>query len=177
MRAELKELINQIDELDTWHFKQTIELCQSLNDSHWQHTHAPFVGGDVSNQDYIEALADQNFQTASEVHYIWQLGLWRLQAIFEGLIEQNFLGNSKAYGLRRKLKRLVDRGFTLSADEATELLEWANLRNALSHRPVTATSVSQQLDRSDLEAVAALYSGIVQRWRRQRADRDILSPP
>ena len=110
MRADLKEMVIQVDELDVWHLRETIQLCESLNTSHWQHTHAPFADLDMENHEYVEALSDQNFRTAGDVHYIWQLGLWRLQAIFEGLIDQHLLRDSRTHGLRRKLKRLADLG-------------------------------------------------------------------
>jgi hypothetical protein len=168
MRDELKTLISQVDELDVWHLQQTVHLCQSINTSHWQYTHAPYADGDMENHEYIEALADQNFRTAADVHYIWQLGLWRLQAIFEGLIEQDFLRDSGIRGLRRKLDRLLKLGFTISADERRELDEWASLRNALSHRPVYATDLSQQVYLDDLNELVALYSKLILRWRADR---------
>ena len=169
MRADLKEMVIQVDELDVWHLRETIQLCESLNTSHWQHTHAPFADLDMENHEYVEALSDQNFRTAGDVHYIWQLGLWRLQAIFEGLIDQHLLRDSRTHGLRRKLKRLADLGFTLSPNERRELHEWADLRNALSHRPVYAASITQQVYRDDLAELADLYAGLIERWRGERA--------
>ena len=168
MRADLKEMVAQVDELDVWHFQETVHLCENLNTSHWQHTHAPFADGDMENQEYIESLSDQNFRTAGDVHYIWQLGLWRLQAIFEGLIDQDLLRDSRTRGLRRKLDRLVDLGFSLSPDELRELHDWAVLRNALSHRPVYATSLTQHVYRDDLAELAALYTDLIVRWRGER---------
>lgn len=170
LRAELKEMIGQVDELDIWHFQETLDLCDSLNTSHWQHTHAPFADGDMEDHEYIEALADRNVRTAGDVHYVWQLGLWRLQAIFEGLIDQDLLRDPTIRGLRRKLNRLVDLGFGVSPDERRELDSWAALRNALSHRPVYVTSLTQQVYRDDLIELVALYSGLIERWRNEKAD-------
>jgi hypothetical protein len=174
VREDLKEMITQVDELDVWHFQETLNLCDSLNTSHWQHTHAAYAGGDMEDHEYIEALADQNVRTAGDVHYIWQLGVWRLQAIFEGLIDQDLLRDSNIRGHRRKLNRLTELGFSISPEERRELDNWAGLRNALSHRPVYATSLSQQVYRDDLAELANLYTKLIERWR---GERDRITAP
>jgi hypothetical protein len=70
---------------------------------------------------------------------LWQFALWRLQGIFEGLMILKYLRDpslsKKLIGLKAKLRKMIDSGYTISPDDYDALIEWGELRNALSHCP------------------------------------------
>jgi hypothetical protein len=173
MRMELETLRLVAAELHVDDLDRTVVLCRDLALSHWQYTHAPLADLDDTNQEAVEIISDQNFRTGFEVQFIFQFGLWRLQAIFEGLITQDFLNDAKSSGLTSRLKAMAARGYSLSTDENAELMKWAYLRNELSHRPMTPNSVAQSLAGDDLQEFALLLNAILRGWydiRRQRSD-------
>lgn len=70
--------------------------------------------------------------------YLWHFGLWRLQGIFEGILKEKFFPNKRLVGLNKKLQVVEDQGFKIDKADKEELLDWAGLRNALSHAPPEA---------------------------------------
>ncbi|HET7427212.1 MAG TPA: hypothetical protein VFJ50_09230 [Gemmatimonadales bacterium] len=170
MRSELRSLLDNPHVFTDYDLERTVELCRSLALSHWQHTHEPYRDVDLSNQDMIEVLADQNFRTAYDVGFVWQFGLWRLQAVFEALIDQDFLKNVSSQGVWNKLRAMKRAGFDVLDSEEAELRSWTKLRNALSHRPVEPIFLTQQLDADDLREFADLLLGILHRWRARNAE-------
>jgi hypothetical protein len=57
-----------------------------------------------------------------------------LQGIFEGILDERFLDDSRKYrGLRDRIKELKLKGFVISQEE--ELFIWSEFRNELSHSP------------------------------------------
>ena len=160
MRRELRTLINHTELIDEYELNSTVELCHGVVQSHWRATHERFDLGDEENHEYNEALSDQNFRTASEIQCVWQLGLWRLIALFEGLMSQWF-PDLATRGLTQKLNYLRT-NYGIPTDlERRMLTEWLSLRNAFSHRPARAPSLDHQLIRKDLEELANLMRTVL----------------
>jgi len=86
-----------------------------------------------------DILDDTCYYHGLENLIIWQFALWRLQGIFEGLMILKYLGDpslsKKLIGLKAKLNKMKDAGYEISSDDNDALLEWGELRNALSHSP------------------------------------------
>jgi hypothetical protein len=83
-----------------------------------------------------DIMGDVSYYTWVENQYFWAFCLWRMQAIFEGIITKSILPNMKRMsGLRSKIKAVRDAGYTVESSIENDLLEWAELRNALSHCP------------------------------------------
>ena len=85
-----------------------------------------------------DILDDLGYYTGIECLYVWHFCLWRLQAILEGLMVHRFMklqDERPIFGLKAKLSEMRSRGFSISEAELRELLDWANVRNVLSHAP------------------------------------------
>ncbi|MEQ8964695.1 MAG: hypothetical protein RID91_02625 [Azospirillaceae bacterium] len=71
-----------------------------------------------------------------ENQFLWTFCIWRLQGIFEGIITSRLVPNKTGLvGLRQKLEAAEQAGYQLDPKVRNELLNWAKLRNALSHCP------------------------------------------
>ena len=161
MRAELLELSKHQEPISEYEIGFTIDICGQIVQSHWSATHRPFEGGSAADEhEYNEALSDQNFRTAYQVQYIWQLGLWRIVALFDAILSHWFpeLGRD---GLKRKIQRLEKLGVAFAPEVRRELGDWINLRNTLSHQPPEAPSFGHQLSHVDLDELAALAKHIL----------------
>jgi hypothetical protein len=87
---------------------------------------------------HSEIISDIGHCSWVETQFLWQFCLTRLQGIFEGLIVFKYLSRSSSSGLpglKKKLREVKERGYSLSKSEYDELLDWANLRNFLAHAP------------------------------------------
>lgn len=85
-----------------------------------------------------DILDDISYYTHTDIEYVWHFCLWRLQAIFEGIMVYKILRTEEAeqlVGLRSKLEAIRHAGFTLEDADFNELVDWAKLRNILSHAP------------------------------------------
>jgi hypothetical protein len=124
--------------------------------SHWAHSHREFQGVDPDTADYgtIEALSDQNFRTVYEIQFIWQMGLWRIIALHDGLLSQ-WHPTLARKRLQEKLDSL-ERSGLLAASDSSEIRDWIRLRNVLSHRPVEGHGLLHQLSQDDLKEVPAV---------------------
>lgn len=114
----------------------------------------------------VEIISDAAHYANLDISYIWAFTLWRLQAVFEGIVAQSFLPPTarRESGFAAKLRAVRDAGFRLSADDEAELLAWARVRNRLSHRPewfFHLTEVTQQ----DVEEYAGLICRILNDWK------------
>lgn len=155
MRPELRELLKHIEPISEYEIGFTIDICSQIVESHWSATHRVFEHGDPDNHDYNEALSDQNFRTAYQVQFIWQLAIWRINAVFEAVLSQWF-PEIESLPIRQKLRALEEAGVRLPAKAKAELHSWIDLRNVFSHRPPEAPSFAHQVERSDVEDFAAL---------------------
>ena len=154
MRAELRAMIGHTELLSEHEIGFTVEYCKAFGQSHWNHTHRPFEGANLQDHGTIEALSDANFRTAYQEQYIYQLGLWRMVAVFDAILKQWF----PQFATKRLQACLtaVARITSLPPEELGELKEWIDLRNTLSHTPADAPSFAHQLRWPDLEELEAL---------------------
>ena len=85
-----------------------------------------------------EILDDVGYYAYTDTEYVWHFCLWRLQAIFEGIIVNKVLRSEEAehlLGLKAKLDAVRRAGYSLEENDYKELIDWAKLRNVLSHAP------------------------------------------
>ena len=114
-----------------------------------------------------EILDDVSYYAFVEEQYLWQFCLWRIQAIIEGLIVYTFLKGAilkSMIGLKTKLEAIRDAGYTLDDPEYNELLDWASLRNTLSHAPPEQYRPGP-LKQSDVLEYKEFVEGLCSRWR------------
>jgi hypothetical protein len=95
------------------------------------------LAGLRNDPEAVEIVADVAYYSNMEISYLWAFTLWRLQAVFEGIITQSFLPREspRIVGLAAKLRAVKAAGFALRDVDERALLDWAKLRNRLSHRP------------------------------------------
>lgn len=85
-----------------------------------------------------DILDDINYYRYLDDQFLWQFALWRLQGLFEAVIvhQLSISGNAhKLRGLASKINALSAAGYEISKSEKESLMNWAKLRNALSHAP------------------------------------------
>jgi hypothetical protein len=129
-----------------------------------------------------ESKADEELWiVADDIHYyafkesflIWHFCLWRLQAILEGIITGRFLNsqlNKKLPGIKAKLDALRQAGYAVHEVDYNELLEWAKIRNQLSHCPPSHYGDSM-LNESDVEEYYRLCMKICSGLNEQMKNR------
>jgi len=114
--------------------------------------------------EFIKEIDQNNWM---KILYLWQFGLWRLQAILEGMIMNRFLpSHQPLFGLRNKLNAMKKSGFKISEIEFSELCQWARLRNALSHAPPEQFRPGP-LRFDDLREYCSLVKKLCRRWDSQ----------
>jgi hypothetical protein len=161
LRPELQQLRGLRASIGEHEIPFTVEICSQIVQSHWQATHKRFEAypEDCEDQEYIESLSDQNFRTAYQVRFIWHLALWRVQALFEGILSDWF-PETERLPIMKKLQLLEKTGVLSSADFA-QLAQWIELRNVFSHRPPESPSFSHDLTRDDLDEFAGLIGQVL----------------
>ena len=165
MRSALRVLSAGDLGFSEYDVEETLILCRRLVASHWQATHGPLADLPENDQESIEVIADTNVRVFHEVQFVWHYGLLRLQGIFEGLIDQDFLRATEwSLGLKARLRSMKAAGYTLADDDFSALMQWSRLRNALVHRPPTSDSLAR-LEERDVAEFAELIERILQRWR------------
>lgn len=162
MRSELAELLTRSEELSEHDIDLTVQLCWELVQSHWSATHRQFAEMDEQALAAAErcSLGRQNFRTAYEIQFIWQMGLWRVVALVDGILSQR---DSALAGkpLQAKLTVLEKEG-RVDATAVAQIREWIRLRNVFSHRPVEGPSFAHQLEHADLQEVARLARQVLE---------------
>lgn len=89
-----------------------------------------------------------------EAQFTLQFGIWRLQSIFETLLKSTFEIETQK-GLWKILYLLKAKGFYIL--EEKELLQWADLRNILSHSaPERLNPAPSNLFESDIDEYSSL---------------------
>jgi hypothetical protein len=98
-----------------------------------------------------------------------------LQGIFEGLMILKYLEDpsltKKLIGLKAKLNRMQKTGFTISPDDYEELLEWGELRNALSHCPPERYGYVDLFE-ADIQEYISLIKKVISVWDKEKANHD-----
>ena len=148
MRPELKNFNWFVYGLDERDFDYTIELIREIMQDRKVHLQKQLdevvVNGpdgkpvEKQSPDGADAYDDLIYYHHIGNEYLLHFGLWRLQGIFEGILKEKFFPSKRLAGLLKKLQVVVDQGFEINKADKEELLEWASLRNALSHAPPEA---------------------------------------
>lgn len=123
-----------------------------------------------SHEEADDMLDDDLYYAAVEADYLWHFCLWRLQAVFEGLIVYTFLtepARSGLTGLRKKLHAVRSAGYSLSDEEYDELISWGRVRNALSHAPPEQYRPGL-LGREDIQEYQDLVTRLCETWQVER---------
>lgn len=118
-----------------------------------------------------EIISDFDYYVDIDTQYLWQFCLWRFQGILEGLITSSFLPKPETkslFGLKSKLKAMQETGYTLDNSDYSELIDWANLRNALSHAP-PEQYYPGPLQQSDVVEYKQLVQRLCNVWRTEEA--------
>jgi hypothetical protein len=118
-----------------------------------------------------DILEDYLYYPYLDMQYLWHFCLWRMQAVFEGMICETFLPSkpSKALaGLRQKLDAILAAGYTLQDTEYEELVAWGALRNLLSHAPPEQYRPGP-IGREDITEYMGLLKRICAHWRSEEA--------
>ncbi len=120
----------------------------------------------------IEIESDLAYYIYMDNLFLWQFALWRLQGLFEAVITSQFVNTTnpnKLIGLKSKLLALTTKGYTLNDCEFNELIDWAKLRNALSHAPPEEYSPIN-LYREDVVEYQNLVKSLYSRWLIEKAN-------
>lgn len=172
MRPELRGLTERdywVYGVRPWDFDHTVELVRSFVHARFElfRQEAEATRAGASNPEWAdEVLDDPAYYTYIDAQYAWQFCLWRLQGILEGIISRTLLRRTAAtptLGLKARLKSLRRAGYTLSKAEEAELLDWAALRNALSHAPPERYRPGPLTEEDALE-YRDLARGLAERW-------------
>lgn len=142
MRDELKKLASESRIPDAGDFSDTLWIAKNFHSGRLELAlkHQREAEKESKTEEELWIVADDiHFYAAQEVGLVWHFCLWRLHAILEGIITGRFLhsrGVSKRLpGLKAKLDALHEARYTIDAADYSELLEWAKVRNQLSHFP------------------------------------------
>lgn len=148
MRSELKNFDWFVYGLSETDFDYTLDLIREIMEDRKVHLLKQLdevvVYGpddkpvDKQSPDAAEAYDDLIYYHHIGNEYLWHFGLWRLQGIFEGILKEKFFPSKRLAGLLKKLQVVEGQGFEINKADKEELLDWASLRNALSHAPPEA---------------------------------------
>jgi hypothetical protein len=169
MRNELRGRVEQdywVYGLDCSDYEYTIQLAMKLKAARLELLQQETIRiRERSPEDANDILDDIAYYTHVENDYIWHFCLWRLQAIFEGIIIHKLLSSSteRLPGLKAKLDAIKEAGFPLDDEDYEELLDWAKLRNALSHAPPEQYRPGP-LQETDVLEFKTLVHNLSNRW-------------
>ncbi|MGB9006424.1 MAG: hypothetical protein WCB96_11930 [Candidatus Aminicenantales bacterium] len=118
-------------------------------------------------ESFTDIMDDIGYYHGLENLIFWQFALWRLQGIFEGMIILNYLKDpsliKKLIGLKAKLNKIKDSGFPISQNDYESLIDWGELRNALSHCPPEKYG-DVDLKEEDIKEFIALIKRVMSVW-------------
>lgn len=181
MREELKNFDWHINGLSKSDFDYTIRLIREIIEDRQnqlklqtENVKGYDIGNILDNSTGIadEALADLGYYNYIDNLNLWNFGLWRLQGIFEGILKQEFFPDKKLNGLKSKLKFIIDLGFKIEKEKYDDILEWGNLRNALSHFPPEEFRPIG-LDETDLQEYIDLVSCVIDELNEQKKIKNL----
>jgi hypothetical protein len=167
MRPELLDRPASAYRLTELDFVKSQELAEALTKSHAFRIEAELAGlRDNPDQTAAEIVDDIAYYANLEISYVWAYTLWRLQAVFEGIISQSLLPRSAkpTIGFAAKLKALKAAGFALSSEDERALVEWSRVRNRLSHLPEWYYH-AVWIQREDIQEYATLVLRILGGWK------------
>ncbi|EDP61773.1 hypothetical protein BAL199_23312 [alpha proteobacterium BAL199] len=137
MRAELKRSSWEVYGLSAYDIDRTVAMFRALVEQRDRQFNEDWARLRVEQPDVADDIMDDvAHYTYERLNHLWACCLWRMQGVFEGILAQQFIGRERRFpGLRAKLTALREAGHIISPAKESELMEWADLRNALSHTP------------------------------------------
>ncbi len=132
MREELKNYQWHVYGLSKSDFDYTLRLVNEIIEDRQSQLINQINNLPDKNEEVIDDMAYYNY---IDNLYLWTFALWRLQGIFEGILQQEYFPAQRLVGLKAKLNFIIGQGYTINQIEYDQLLDWGNLRNALSHFP------------------------------------------
>lgn len=132
MREELKNFQWHIYGLSKEDFGYTLRLVNEIIEDRENQLMQQINNLQEKNEEVIDDMAYYNY---IDNLFLWTFALWRLQGIFEGILQQEYFPTQRLVGLKAKLNFIIGQGYVINQIEFDQLLEWGNLRNALSHFP------------------------------------------
>jgi len=172
MREELKDLSGyRLYGLREGDFEYTIRLTQEFINTRKQifQQGAAFIEKELPRE-ADDILDDIGYYTGIDCLYLWHFCLWTLQGILEGMIQESFLPSRSTQplrGIKAKLDAMKEAGYTIEQVDYDELLEWAKLRNVLSHFPLEQYRPGP-LREEDIIEYKELLEKVCRKWREQQ---------
>jgi len=170
----MRDQLREIGEADYWvyglsvsDFDYTVSLARGLvaaKRAEFKRYEAETRASSPEAADDI--LDDVAYYNWVDTQYVWHFCLWRLQAVFEGLLVYRLLPEDQRaglIGLRAKLDAVRRAGYVIADELYSELLMWARVRNALSHAPPEQFAPGP-LKEEDVLEYQALVSGLCATW-------------
>lgn len=130
MRAELSNNNWHVYGLSTSDYDYTVTLLKDVIIDRQKQLEIKIKK--LKKVDY-DATDDLLYYTYIDNLFLLHFALWRLQGIFEGILQQDFFPNKKLFGLKVKLQFIRSIGLIIKDKDYNHLLKWGKLRNALSH--------------------------------------------
>lgn len=181
MRKELKDFDWHVYGLDISDFDNTLNLIkeiiqdrdlqlkQKIENLELYNENGKLI--DIKSEDAFEAIDDISYYYETDNLFLWHFGLWRLQGIFEGILKQNYFPNKRLIGLKSKLEFVRKKGIVIEESDFQELIDWGNLRNALSHFPPEQYRPSG-LNEDDLVEYCDLVRRVIVAFNNQNCDKE-----
>ena len=169
MREELKNCEWNVHKLSEEDFDYTLDLTKRMIQARKESLSQYSKELRKDNPFAEDILDDVSYYTWVELHYFWHFCLWRLQAIFEGMITQTFLShlkNRQLIGLKSKLDAMKKAGYSIEQDLYNEIIEWGKIRNVLSHCPPEQFN-PVLLKEEDIKEYLGIIKEVVSVWRRE----------
>lgn len=169
MREQLKSFHWQKKNLCESDFNDTLNMTRRMIKTRQEHLNLLKQKYIALNPDRVDDIMDDIcYYNGIENQYLWHFCLWRLQAVFEGIITTVYLKKDtrKLVGLNSKLHAMKKAGFSLKPEWDEEMTQWSQLRNALSHCPPTRFELCMITD-SDVQEYVNLLHEIMTRWKEE----------
>ncbi len=165
MRDQLKKFDWHIYGLSLRDLDEAVDIVRRIRDEKTAYLDEQYKKAIIEVPDIAHDVMDDTiYYSLLDVQFLWAYCLWRLQAIFEGIIVSRLLSKQSIKGgLTAKLRALESAGYSLTGPEKAELLDWARLRNALSHMPPEAYTPAG-IGEDDVVEYAKLLRRILVSW-------------
>lgn len=141
MRQELREFLSLTSYPNEYDLSRTIWIARKLHSGRLTlaiKDQEQAAKETTNEEDFMAYVDDLHWYAYEESFFIWHFCLLRLQAILEGMIVGKYLGlqdSKNLHGLKSKLDSLKGAGYPIIEADYNALLEWAKIRNQLSHFP------------------------------------------
>lgn len=179
MRSELKKFNWFTYGLTVADFDYTVDIVSGMVESRMRIAKIDTKNLEDDPSDAAgEILSDVRYYAWIECQYLWHFCLWRLQATLEGIITTTFLPKNqdlRLAGLNAKLNAMTKAGYYIDPEYREQLLDWARLRNALSHCPPEQYR-PLGIDKADIAEYVSLAKAAIADWGKQKPDKPEVGP-